>query len=268
MSDKNIYEVTLPKQYYIIKDIDCPNCHGSFKAPTVRKQRLKLKDIHENLRPEYVDVEPTLYEVMFCPHCGYTRLVSEFDNVTDLRRKLYRDEIGIKFTKRPNNVSITLDQALERYKFALITAKAMSLPASEIAFLFYKLSWLKQIKNDENGYLNAIAKSYTWFEKAIFEEDFPLQNIDENTTHYLMSVFAKDFGDYTIALKHCSEVLISPTTSEKLKSRARDLKFELVKLKEKYPMGKNILAELMTSQQINSNLQNIKKRHVDNYIKI
>lgn len=238
MSNENINE-ELPKRYYIIHDIECPNCNNTFRAPAIRKPRLRLKEIHENLKPEYVDTEPALYEVVFCPHCGYTRLANEFEKISEYKKELFKQEIGNKFNKRDNDVVITLDQAIERYKFALITAKAMSLSSTEVALIFYKLSWMRQLRDDEYGYINSVKKSYDWFEKAIIEDRSAFQLIDEDTTNYLMSVFAKDFGDYTASLKHCGNVLLSPTSSEKLKSRARDLKIDIVKLKEKYPMGRD-----------------------------
>ncbi len=260
-SNDNLYNDDLPKQYYVIRDITCSNCNTTFKMPAPRYQRLRLKESHQNLRAEYENTEPMYYEVIFCPNCGYTRLKNNFEQVNDLKKKLYKDEIGIKFVKRENEVTLDADKALERYKFGLLTAKSMSLPASEVAVLFYKLSWLNQIQGDEIEYIKSVAKSYTWFEKALAEEDFPAQNIDADTAEYLMSVFSKDFGDYTVSLKHLGAVLTSTSASDRLKNRARDLKIDVTKLKEKYPDGKNILEEIGLKQS----LHDIKDRRVNNY---
>ncbi len=260
-SNDNLYNDDLSKQYYVIRDVTCSNCNTTFKMPSARYQRLRLKESHENLRAEYENTEPMYYDVVFCPNCGYTRLKNNFEKVNDLKKKLYKDEIGSKFRKRPNEITLDADKALERYKFGLITAKSMALPASEVAVLFYKLSWLNQIKGDEIEYIKSVAKSYSWFEKALAEEDFPVQNIDADTAEYLMSVFSKDFGDYTVSLKHLGVVLTSATASDRLKNRARDLKVDVSKLKEQFPNGKNILEEIGVKQH----LSDVKERRVHNY---
>ncbi len=233
MSDElNVQSNELPEQFYNIKDITCPNCNNTFKIPFPRYQRMRMQNSYENLRVKYEGVEPVFYEVVFCPQCGYTRLKSEFENVNDLKRKLFKEEIGNKFTPRENIVVIDAQKAIEKFKFSFITAKAMNLNASEVAMIYYKLSWIKQIIEDKEGYLNAVKNAYAWFEKALQEENFPVLSVDEDTCEYLMGVFAKDFGDYTASLKHCSKVLTSDFASDRLKERSRDLKDAVTKLKK------------------------------------
>ncbi len=264
-SDDLLYNELIPKQFYVIRDMTCTNCKQNFNMPTPRYQRMRLNQSYDNLRAEYVDTEPVYYEVIFCPHCGYTRLKNNFETLNDLKRKLYKDEIGAKYKKRPNEIAIDAGKALERYKFGLITAKAMSLPASEVAVLLYKQSWVNQVMGDEVGYVQAVKRSYTWFEKALAEEKFPVQSIDQDTAEYLMGVFAKDYGDYTTALKHIGAVLTSSTASDRLKNRARDIKTDVSKLKERYPNGKDVIAELMAESGKKEDLSDKKERHVNNY---
>ncbi len=264
--NEHLYNELVPKTYYVIRDMTCSNCHKHFNMPSPRYQRMKLEKSHENLRAEYANTEPVYYEVIFCPHCGYTRLRNNFETLSDLKRKLYKDEIGNKFKKRVEEIAIDAEIALERYKFGLVTAKAMSLPASEIAVLFYKQSWVKQIKGDEAGYIQSVMKSYEWFEKALAEEHFPVQSIDQDTAAYLMSVFAKDYGDYAASLKHLGTILTSATASDRLKGRARDLKDDVVKLKEKYPNGVNRLEEVLAQPpKTQQDLADIKERRVQNF---
>ncbi len=233
MSDvTNVQANELPEQFYNVKDTTCANCNHTFKVPFPRYQRMRMKQSYENLRVEYEGVEPVFYEVIFCPNCGYTRLRSEFDNLTDLKRKLFKEEIGNKFKPRANVVVIDAQKAIEKFKFSFITAKAMKLKSSEIAMIYYKLSWIKQIANDKEGYTNAVKNAYDWFEKALQEENFPVLSVDEDTCEYLMGVFAKDFGDYAKALKHCSKVITSDFASDRLKERARDLKDVVTKEKK------------------------------------
>lgn len=98
--DDDLYSDDIPKQFYVIREMTCANCSSTFNAPTPRYQRLRLKESHENLRAEYEGTEPVFYEVIHCPHCGYTRLKNNFDKLNDLQRKLYRDEVGNKPKKQ------------------------------------------------------------------------------------------------------------------------------------------------------------------------
>ncbi len=229
--DESIDDDTLPKEYYVVKEIDCPNCSQKFTTVLPRAQRIRLKKSHQNLRPEYENTEPLFYEVSFCPHCGYARLKSQFDKLTDLRRKLYKMEIGSKFRKQENIVKIDVDTAILRFKYALLTAKAMDFPASEFAVLYYKMSWLKQIKEDNQGYVDDCRNAYKWFEKTMAEEDFPVLSIDADTAEYLMAMFAKEIGEYGASLKHCSKIIVAKGINDRLKERARDLKDEISKIK-------------------------------------
>ncbi len=242
------YSDEVSKAHYVIRDLTCPNCNKSFKMPSPRYNRIRLKDTFENLRAEYDGTEPVLYEVVFCPHCGYARLKNNFDKLNDKQRKGFKMEIGNKYRQRPNEIAITEQQGVDRFKFGLLTAKAMGLPASEFAVINYKMSWINQVLGDRVSYIQNVSNSYKWFEKALAEENFPVQSIDEDTVEYLMSVFAKDTGDYATALKHCGVVLTSASASERLKNRARDLKVDITKLKEQYPNGKNTLEEAIAEK--------------------
>ncbi len=258
------YSDEVSRAHYVIRDLTCPNCNKSFKMPAPRYNRIRLKDTFENLRAEYEGTEPVLYEVVFCPHCGYSRLKAKFETLSDKHRKAFKMEIGSKYRQRPNEIAITPQQALERYKFGLVTAKAMSLPASEFAVLNYKLSWINQVLGDKVGYIQNVSNSYKWFEKALAEENFPVLSIDGDTVEYLMSVFAKDTGDYATALKHCGVVLTSATASDRLKNRARDLKVDITKLKEQYPTGKNTLEEAIAEKE--ELLRNLPKQSKESQI--
>lgn len=246
--NSSYYNDSLPNQYYVVRDVVCANCKFEFKAPYPRFNRLRLAQSHENLRAEYDNTEPIFYEINFCPNCGYTRIKNKFDDVNDLKRKLYKDELGIKFSKRPNKVTINATEALERFKFAILTAKAMCLPASEVAMIFYKRSWVRRILGDENGYIIDVYRAYYWFEKALSEETTMSISIDQETITYLLAVFAKDYGDYTTSLKHCGSILTSRSASDRLKNRARDLKESLSKLKERYPNGQNLYEQALENE--------------------
>ncbi len=263
------YSDEVSKAHYVIRDLTCPNCSKSFKMPAPRYNRIRLKDTFENLRAEYEGTEPVFYEVVFCPHCGYSRLKGNFEKLNDKHKKAFKMEIGGKYRQRPNDIAISGQQAVDRFKFGLVTAKAMSLPASEFAVLNYKLSWINQVLGDKVGYIQNVSNSYKWFEKALAEENFPVQSIDEDTVEYLMSVFSKDVGDYATALKHLGVVLTSPTASDRLKTRARDLKVDITKLKERYPNGKNTLEEAIAEKEelIRKANKPTKDNHVHNFQK-
>lgn len=219
----------LSKDYYIIRETTCPNCEENFKYVAIRTRRIRFKTSHQSLRPEYYNEEPLLHDVMFCPNCGYARLKSKFDSLRDTQKEIFQEEVGNKFKKQENILNITIEQAILRYKFAIVSAKIMNFPPSEIAMVYYKLSWLYEISRNTNGYLDSIKNALNYFEKSLLEETFPVMSMDIHTVEYIMAYIFKVLGDDRSCIRYCSEIVISDNANDRIKNRAIDLKNELLK---------------------------------------
>ena len=66
--------------------------------------------------------------------------------------------------------------------------------------------------------------------KAVASESFPICGMDQNTMDILLAQMNTRLGNYEIASKLVSRILVSQTANRKVKDKALDLKDELVSI--------------------------------------
>ena len=66
--------------------------------------------------------------------------------------------------------------------------------------------------------------------KAVASESFPICGMDQNTMDILLAQMNTGLGNYEIASKLVSRILVSQTANRKVKDKAHDLKDELVSI--------------------------------------
>ena len=243
--------VVQEQDYLFDKSNKCPVCDKEFKAKTVRGGKVKLNGTDLDLRPKYEQVEMLKYDVLMCPHCGYTALSRFFKFVTAAQVKNIKEKISASFKpKEETGETYSYEEARERYKLALVNAIVKQAKPSEKAYICLKSAWLlrsmgehldtsdpeyenkkKAIDEEENEYLN---KALEGFLSARQTEDFPMCGMDENTVDYLIAVTAMRFEQYDVSNRLLSGIIVSPTANPRTKDKARDVKEMLVKkVKEK-----------------------------------
>lgn len=232
--------------YILDKKMDCPICHKEFSFKQVKTGKARFVGTDEDLRPRYMGVDTIKYDVLFCTHCGYAAVSREFNNVTSKQRQNIMDGISNKFSGVEQHEGIyTYEDAIYRYKMAILTAIVKPSKLSDGAYLALKLSWLYRAALEEqeqseapdnnlvNSYKNGAkhyqSEAYKGFKNAVAKEYPPICGMDEVTVNYLMSVLAYREGDYDDAQRYAYFVLGSKAASSKLKERQRQI---VEKLKE------------------------------------
>lgn len=235
--------------YILDKKMDCPICHKEFVFKQVKTGKARFIGTDEDLRPRYSGVDTIKYDVMFCTHCGYAAVSREFNNVTSKQRQNILDGIANKFCGVEHREGIyTYEDAIYRYKMAILTAMVKPSKLSEGAYLALKLSWLyraaleeqEQSEAPDNKLVRAYKmgaehyqnEAYKGFKSAVAKEYPPICGMDEVTINYLMSVLAYREGDYDDAQRYAYFVLGSRSASSKLKERQRQIVDKLKTVKE------------------------------------
>jgi hypothetical protein len=240
-------EKNTEKDYIFEKKLDCPICGKKFGTKVVKTGRARFSGSDIDLRPRYTGVDSVKYDVYMCPKCGYAAGQREFSNVTAHQKETLKTEVCSKFegTPEPEGEIYTYDNAIVRYKMALLVAIKKPSKVSECAFLCLKIAWLyrgiseslcpdgnmdslnknvKEIvqtaKDEENHYMK---DAYKGFVEALGKEYPPICGMDEPTVNYLMSVLAYENEDYDAASKYGYSVLSSRNATAKIKDRERDL---------------------------------------------
>jgi len=223
------------------KAYSCPCCDKEFKTRTVKIGKAKLIGTDMDLRPKYEIVDSLKYDVIMCPHCGYTALSRFFQYITGPQAKLIRANISaaFKYTEPAGDI-YTYDEAIERYKMALANAIVKRGKASERAYICLKMAWVirgkyeafeesmpdyeaqkKQCMADEQELLQTALDGFL---AARQSETFPMCGMDETTVDYLIAVLSMNFGQYDVATKLVATIITSPVSNKRMKEKARDLK--------------------------------------------
>lgn len=246
-------EAVIPKEedFLLDKGMQCPICDNVFKTRAVKNGRARRLDSDRDLRPKYEYVDPIKYDVSSCPKCGYTAINRYFGHLSGIQAKMIREEICSKF--KPDSiskevVSYTYDEAIERYKLALITTIAKKGKASEKAYACLKLAWLYRGKKEEiiakNPELSDAnkasvaeaqkmemafyAQAFDGFIKAMSSESYPMCGMEQNTVDFLIANMAYNLKKFDVASRMVATLLTSRTVSKQIKDKALVLKEDII----------------------------------------
>lgn len=205
------------------KTYECPICDTEFTAKAIRSRSNKVVSTDSDLYSKYSVVNPIIYDVIVC-NCGYAAISNVFNEVRPKQIEWIKECVTskYKFTYYPE--ILTEEEAVKRYKLALLNANVKKCRTGEKAYLCLKIGWLyRDLEDHENERLyHEFALKY--FTEAFSTERFPIFELDELTTMYLIAELARKTGDFDTALKWASELITKRSVPSRLKDRALDLR--------------------------------------------
>jgi len=230
------------------KTYECPVCSKSFKEHTLRTGKARLVKTDMDLRPTFEGIEPLKYDVVQCTECGFTALTRYFVPMTVPQRKAILEKITARYRKPAERKDLySYEDAVGRYKLALVNAIVKNAKASEKAYICLRAGWLarsyvealeaeaapnqtkiQEIKALENEFL---LNAYEGFSGARQNESFPMCGMDESTLEYLLATLAIRAREFEVASRLISNLLVSPNVNSRTKDKVRDLKEELLRVK-------------------------------------
>ncbi len=234
--------------YIYDKSFTCPVCDKQFMSRVMKTGKAKLVSMDLDLRPRYVGIDATKYDVELCPHCKYAALTRYFTAMTPGQIHLIKDQISDKVKLQPHSEDYyTYEEAMERYKIALVCAMVKKAKNSEKAYICLKSAWLlrgyaeeleskrqllpqqrEELNKQEQEYLQNAFKGFVEAQKS---ERYPMCGMDEYTMDYLTAALAYEVGELDMASQYVSRLLAS-MANNRVKDKARDLK-ELIVAKRK-----------------------------------
>ncbi len=228
------------------KSYECPVCYKEFKEHTLRTGKARLLKTAMDLRPTFEGVEPLKYDVVQCKECGFTALTRYFVPMTVAQRKIIAEKITPKFKKPEEKKTYSYDDAVGRYRMALVNSVIKQAKASEKAYVCLRGGWLctsyledmKEKGNADTAKVAEIKALETEFLKNAYEgfiaaeqsETFPMCGMDESTLEYLIACLAIRFKHFDVASKLISNLLLSQNVNSRVKDKVRDLKDEVIRL--------------------------------------
>lgn len=228
------------------KKITCLMCDKEFSVKTIRSSSLRREESDMDLRPNFRGIDTLKYDVISCPHCGYTAMTRYFGHATRIQKKFLQEKICSQFQDQGKTKieDYDYDAVITRYKLSLYNSVVKQGSASEIAYTCLKIAWLirsylKEIpreteeerlfaENLEQEYEDFYEQAFDGFQQAISKEAYPICGMDTVTLDYLLAVMATHFHKYSLASKYLGSVLLSKTASRRVKDKALDLKQSIV----------------------------------------
>lgn len=197
--DKALYNTTA----------NCPICNKSFEVTKVRAKSSKVAGRDTDFFVYYEGINPVLYDVWVCEHCGYAAQSDKFVDINDRDAKVISNILSPKWTKRSFSGERSIDNAIEAFKIALLNLQLIKAKPSEITKVCLRIAWLYRLKNDEkekdflkfalNGYMETYDK-----------EAFPVDKLDEGTCLYMIAELNRRIGQINDSVKWFSRLIGSP----------------------------------------------------------
>jgi len=232
------------KDFILDKTFKCPVCDSSFSSKVMKTGKAKLLGTDADLRPKYEGIDAAKYDVELCPGCGYTALSRFFPNITAGQAKLIKEKISVNVKAPQHNGEVySYEEAMERYKLALVCAVVKRGKTSEKAFICLKNAWLLRgykeylqenhknlelLPELEKQELEYLENAFKGFLEARQAESFPICGMDETTVDYLLAVLATRFKKYDVATKLISDILSSSFANNRVKEKTRELKEQIL----------------------------------------
>lgn len=219
------------------KSMECPLCDKKFKMLTPKAGRLRRLGMDLDLRPTYQDIDAQKYNVISCPHCGYSAITHSWGQLMPMQVKRMNAQIVPNFKPQTySETAYTYDEAHDFYRLAMASAVVRDAKVSEKAYIYLRCAWLlrgqrerlpqgderiSSLLEEENEYLNY---AFEGFLAARMTEDYPMCGMDEITVSYLIAALGCYFGEYVLSLKLIANILVSYAATEHVKDKARSLK--------------------------------------------
>lgn len=225
------------------KSYTCPVCDFEFKSKMIRTGKVRLAGADSDLRPRYNGVDSLKYDAVMCPLCGYAALNRYFSFVMSSQAKRIKEKISAQFRMPKFEGDIySYDDAILRYKMALLNTVVKNGKSSERAYTCLKMAWLYRGKREEmmmgeykkeeiaqlyNQEKELLGNAFEGFAVAFSKEDFPMCGMDKNTMLYLLAELARRTDQVDECKRYLSRVLTARDANSRIKNKAMELKQKL-----------------------------------------
>lgn len=220
------------------KSYTCPVCGRQFKSKAIRSGKNRLLTVDIDLKANYDIVNPLLYECVVCESCGYAGLAKNFNSLSSSQIRWIREQISSRYKPFHYPEVITEKLGIIRYKMVLLNAFVKKAKNGEKAYICLKLAWLYRDMNLKEQEAVFLQHALTGFENAYNSEHFPIFELGELTTAYIIATIYRSMGEYDKAMQWVGFVVMDRSVSLRLKTKGLHLKGLIAEEKKKKEQGK------------------------------
>ncbi|HEY9576993.1 MAG TPA: DUF2225 domain-containing protein [Pseudobacillus sp.] len=213
------------------KQETCHLCEQKFSSMKLRNRFVKVVGQDTDLKPNYEDLamNPSLYNVKVCPHCGYS-FTDDFSKFfAPGTKNVLKEKITNNWVSQDYGQARTIHEAINSYKLAFYSGFLKKEKHLTLAGLALRTAWFYRdlaALEEEQRFLALAADQY---EKAYLNEDLTLTPMSEVKVMYLLAELHVRLGQWNEAVKYFSKVLEKQRESreKQLIEMARDRWYEL-----------------------------------------
>lgn len=206
------------------KTYTCPVCQKEFKSKAIRSGRNRLLNVELDLKANYDIVNPLLYECIVCENCGYAALAKVFNTLTFSQIGWIKEKVCTQYKVYQYPPILSEKDGVLRYKLALLNSFVKKAKDGEKAYICLKIAWLYRDMKEKELEETFLEYALTGFENAYNTERFPIFELDEQTTAYIIADLYRRKKNYEKAMQWVGVVIMDKSVSLRLKTKALHLK--------------------------------------------
>lgn len=191
-------------------DKTCPICEKTFKVTRMRGRQILLKQ-DSDFCSWFKDVNPYYYSIWVCPHCNYASTEDHFEKIYPPTNEKLKKALQ-EYQEPHIDLCGERDaaQALASYEQAIFCCEAIGAPASRLAELYLKMSWIcrqNERADDEKTFLEKASAKY---DEALSRERLPIGNLSGLAVTYLIGDMSRRLGNLEKASLYFSKIISDP----------------------------------------------------------
>jgi len=218
-----------------VAPVVCPICEKSFPVIKTKTSAYKLDHADEDFCMHYRELNPLLYEVWICKHCGYAEFGAIFDKLSPLEKTRVSPFCLTKFIDDPTKNPFELtayhkavygyfdrlasdgdrdnQSAIDSFKILLMNLEARKAPDSAKAKAALRIGWMYRFMNEpaELAYLEQAAD---YFANAFEAESMDTGKFDAATCAYMAGELYRRVSNNTKALDWFRKALTAAQSSD------------------------------------------------------
>lgn len=232
------YEIQAPEgyQHFVYsKEIDCPVCGNKFQAKIIRRSRLRLEKIKDNLRKIYKNFEPIWYRIRVCPDCYYAAPGVKFNDISKSNKKKVKSNFK-DFIEKKISGSFQIGYSNPRFLNEVFNSYYLNIACygfidaekEQVAASWLRLNWLYQDQGEEELAAKASKNAYQNLRDFYYNSNN--QNLNPQIKEKLSLLLADlsiKHGSYEEAISILDKIVRGSTTKPYYKELARDKFIEI-----------------------------------------
>ena len=228
--------------YRILVERLCPVCEQKTRAVKY-KSRLPVVSRDLDLCVQYNGINPYLYTVISCEHCGFAAEEKKFMSKLPARHKQALTEFLVSGAMvTPFHEDRSVNEAVSITKAAALFSEMTDRSPSRQANLYLTIGWIYRYAGDKESENEYLLKAAELYERALATERAFAGNLSSNTVMYLIGAIYFLTEDYEQSTSYISRMISDQSlrsSDPRIYEKARDLWQDIRAMKDSGGGAKN-----------------------------